>query len=453
MAKQTANISPLDGRYRKDVLDLALFFSEEALVKYRIRVEIEYLIALSKEKRIPEIPMLSSQKQNRLRKLYERFSTADAERVKAIEATTNHDVKAVEYFLREKLVHTQHKNLIPWIHFALTSEDVNNLAYSLMWKDALVFVYLPTLKKVYRALRQLARKYKSLAVLSLTHGQPASPTTLGKEYAVFCQRLLRQLNYLKAHTLQGKLNGATGTWGAHHISYPDIDWIRFSRRFIKSLGLEPNLITTQIEPHDSLAESYHALVRVNSVLTDLCRDLWMYISRGILGQKKVAGEIGSSTMPHKINPIFFENAEGNFGVSNALFNHLATKLPISRMQRDLSDSTVIRNQGVALGHALLGLKNLLKGLGRLTVNRSRIHEELHNHWETLAEAVQTVLRKSGREDAYEQLKSLTRGQEVTREQLHDFIAGLDISDEDRKLLLSLSPETYIGMAAKLIETL
>jgi adenylosuccinate lyase len=306
---------------------------------------------------------------------------------------------------------------------------------------------------VNKELKKLARKYKGSSMLALTHGQAATPTTFGKELAVFCARLDRQISQIKSHTLLGKFGGATGTWSAHMAAYPKVNWIRFASKFIKSLGLDPNLITTQIEPHDSLAESFHQMVRVNSILTDLCRDMWSYISRGILGQKKVAGEVGSSTMPHKINPIQFENAEGNMGIANALLNHLATKLPVSRMQRDLTDSTTLRNQGVALGHSYLAIQNIIKGLNRITINKTQMVNELNNHWEVLGEAVQTILRKSGKQDAYEQLKTLTQGQSINAESMVEFVAGLKISDEDKRTLINMTPENYIGLASKLVDLL
>ncbi len=441
------NISPLDGRYANSVKDLSAYFSESALMGYRLKVEIEYLIALGNEKSIKKLPAFSKEEQSHLRKLYQNFNIASAEKVKEIEATTNHDVKAIEYYIQGKVK----KALHPWIHFALTSEDVNNLSYSLMWQDGLQQVYLPALQSMNKELNKLARKYKNVSMLALTHGQPATPTTFGKELAVFCTRMDRQIVQIKSHKLLGKFGGATGTWSAHIAAYPKTNWIGFASKFIKSLGLDPNLLTTQIEPHDSIAESYHQVVRVNSILTDLCRDMWSYISRGILGQKKVADEVGSSTMPHKINPIQFENAEGNMGIANALLNHFATKLPISRMQRDLTDSTTLRNQGVTLGHSYLALQNILKGLSRITINKVQMANELNNHWEVLAEAVQTILRKSGKQDAYEQLKTLTRGQAINAESIAEFISGLDIPDKDKQTLLSLTPESYIGLAAKLVD--
>ncbi len=442
-----SNISPLDGRYANSIAELSKYFSESALMGYRLKVEIEYLIALSNEKSINDLPPFSKDEQERLRKIYQNFNLVGAEKVKEIEATTNHDVKAIEYYIQGKVK----KSLHPWIHFALTSEDVNNLSYSLMWQDGLKQVYQSSLQLVNKELKKLARKYKEASMLALTHGQPATPTTFGKELAVFCSRLDRQIGQIKSHILLGKFSGATGTWSAHVAAYPNVNWRRFASKFIKSLGLKPNLITTQIESHDSLAESFHQVVRINSILTDLCRDMWSYISRGILVQKKVAGEVGSSTMPHKINPIQFENAEGNLGIANGLLNHLATKLPISRMQRDLTDSTTLRNQGVALGHSYLALQNILKGLSRITINKVQMSAELNNHWEVLGEAIQTILRKSGKQDAYEQLKSLTQGQSINAESMAEFVSGLKISDEDKQTLLELTPELYTGLSSKLVD--
>ena len=442
-----SNISPLDGRYANSIAELSKYFSESALMGYRLKVEIEYLIALSNEKSINDLPPFSKDEQERLRKIYQNFNLVGAEKVKEIEATTNHDVKAIEYYIQGKVK----KSLHPWIHFALTSEDVNNLSYSLMWQDGLKQVYQSSLQLVNKKLKKLARKYKEASMLALTHGQPATPTTFGKELAVFCSRLDRQIGQIKSHILLGKFSGATGTWSAHVAAYPNVNWRRFASKFIKSLGLKPNLITTQIESHDSLAESFHQVVRINSILTDLCRDMWSYISRGILVQKKVAGEVGSSTMPHKINPIQFENAEGNMGIANGLLNHLATKLPISRIQRDLTDSTTLRNQGVALGHSYLALQNILKGLSRITINKVQMSAELNNHWEVLGEAIQTILRKSGKQDAYEQLKSLTQGQSINAESMAEFVSGLKISDEDKQTLLELTPELYTGLSSKLVD--
>ena len=447
MSDRLNAISPLDGRYGNAVKNLSAFFSESALMRFRLKVEIEYLIAIGNEKRIHELGPFSTTEQTRLREIYKNFNSAGAEKVKEIEATTNHDVKAIEYYIQDKVKMALH----PWIHFALTSEDVNNLSYSLMWKDGLQQAYLSTLQLVNKELKKLARKYKKSSMLALTHGQPATPTTLGKELAVFCARLDRQIKQIKAHKFLGKFGGATGTWSAHVVAYPKTNWKRFAERLIKSLGLEPNMITTQIEPHDSLAESYHQIIRVNSILTDLCRDMWSYISRGILAQKKISGEVGSSTMPHKINPIQFENAEGNLCLSSSLLTHLAAKLTISRMQRDLSDSTTLRNQGVALGYSYLALRNISKGLGRITIDKSKLTQELDNHWEVLAEAIQTMLRKSGNPDAYEQLKEIVRGQSITAETVTGFVSLLKISNADKKVLMNLTPESYIGLAPKLVD--
>ncbi len=447
MVNPLTSISPLDGRYNKAVEELTEYFSEPALMYYRIKVEIEYLIALGDEKGIKELPAFSKTEQIKLRNIYKNFNSSAAQKVKDIEEITNHDVKAVEYYLQGRLK----KSLHPWIHFALTSEDVNNLSYSLMWQDGLNQVYLPALKTVNKELKKLARKYKNVSMLALTHGQPATPTSLGKEFAVFAGRLQRQLQHIKSHRLLGKLSGATGTWAAHVTAYPNINWINFSKRFVKSLGLEPNLITTQIESNDSLAESYHNLIRVNTILLDFCRDVWLYISRGVFGQKTKIGEVGSSTMPHKVNPIQFENAEGNLGIASAYLSHLAQTLPVSRMQRDLSGSTIIRNQGVPLAHSLLACKNIVKGIDRLTVNRKKIREELDNHWEVLAEAIQTTLRKSGDRLPYERLKNLTRGQKITQEDIQAFVQSLDLPKKEKQTLLDLTPENYTGLAARIVE--
>ena len=441
------NITPLDGRYASSVRGLTAFFSESALMRYRLKVEIEYLIALGNEKRVQELAPFSNKEQVRLKKIYRDFNSADAEKVKEIELTTNHDVKAIEYYIQSKVK----KSLHPWVHFALTSEDVNNLSYSLMWRDGLKQVYMKSLQNVNKKLKKLARKYKNSSMLALTHGQPATPTTLGKELAVFCHRLDRQIDQMGSHILLGKFGGATGTWSAHMVAYPKVNWMLFSEKFIKALGLKPNLITSQIEPHDSAVESYHQVIRVNSILMDLCQDMWFYISRDVLGQKKKEGELGSSTMPHKINPIQFENAEGNLGVANSLLNHLSAKLPISRLQRDLTDSTTVRNQGVALGHSTLALKNILNGLSRVSINKSQLSAELNQHWEVLAEAVQTVLRKTGKQDAYEGMKTLTQGQQVDSDSIKQFVSQLTINDNDKQTLLKLTPADYTGLAPRLVE--
>ncbi len=441
------SISPLDGRYRNSVKEISDYFSEHSLIRYRLFVEIEYLIALGDENTIKELKPFSNNDQIKYRNIYNNFKIKEATEVKKHEKITQHDVKAIEYFLRDKLK----KSLHPWIHFALTSEDVNNLSYSLMWQHALNKIYLPTLKSVAKNLSELAKKYKKTPMLSLTHGQPATPTTVGKEIAVFHSRLNRQINQISSHKLLGKFGGTTGTWSAQSVAYPKTNWLKFATKFIKSMGLEPNLITTQIESHDSLAESYHQIIRVNTILTDFCSDIWYYISRGIIGQKKIKGEVGSSTMPHKINPIQFENAEGNMGISNALLSFLSQKLPISRMQRDLTDSTTLRNQGTALAHSYLSLKNIIKGLNRIEVIKSQLTNELNDNQEVLAEAIQVILRRSGEQNAYEKLKKLTRGKKINSKEIDIFIDSLNINRYDRKILLSINPESYIGLSSKLVD--
>ena len=451
MSEPLKAISPLDGRYSKSTENLSDYFSEHALIRYRTKVEIEYLIALSIEKEIQELKPFSEKDKEKLRKIYTSFNIDDSKRVKAIEVATNHDVKAVEYFIREKLEKINKKRLFPWIHFALTSEDINNLSYSLMWQEAFKKEFLPKLNEVIKKLKTISKQFANTPMLSLTHGQSATPTTFGKEIKVFIHRLNRQSSQMKKHTLLGKFSGATGTWAAHSIAYPKVDWLQFTRKLVSSLGLEPNLITTQIEPHDSVVESYHSIIRSNNILTDLCRDIWSYVSRGILKQKKIPGEVGSSTMPHKINPIQFENAEGNLGLATAIFDHLSNKLPISRMQRDLTDSTTLRNQGVAMGYSYLACKNILKGLARITVDKTKMKTELDSHWEVLAEAIQTILRKTGSDNAYEQLKNMTQGTEITQSTIVEFVKLLHIPKEEKDKLITLTPQEYIGIAPKLID--
>ena len=451
MGSPLNNISPLDGRYSKYLEKLSPFFSEASLIKYRVLIEIEYLIALSNEEKILELKPLSKTECSKLRKIVKSFNEEDAKRVKAIEIATNHDVKAVEYFLREKLKKINKKKLFPWIHFALTSEDINNLSFSLMWKESISDVYIKDLKNLYKKLKSLSKQYSKTSILSLTHGQPATPSTFGKELAVFTFRIKRQLDQLESQKFLGKFGGATGTWAAHNVAYPDINWVEFSKKFIKSIGLIPNVLTTQIESHDTLVESYHNIIRINNISIDLCRDIWMYISRGILSQKKVPGEIGSSTMPHKINPIQFENAEGNFGLSNSLLEHLANKLPISRMQRDLTDSTTLRNQGIALGYSYLAIQSVQKGLNRITVNKKNMCSELDQHWEVLTEAIQTILRKFGSTDAYEQLKEMSQGSEISNDDIKKFVTLLRIPMLDKKRLLELTPADYTGISSKLVD--
>lgn len=431
-------LSPLDGRYASKVDALRPFFTEAALNRARLNVEIQYLLALADEKGISELKPFSERDRKALLKLVEDFNEAENKKVLDIEKTTNHDVKAVEYYLRKQLEKIGGAKMkTEFVHFALTSEDVNNLAYGILISDALRTVVRPELSGVISALRMLAGPNMKRPMLSLTHGQPATPTTLGKEVMVFVERLERQRDQLVAFRMQGKFGGAVGNYSAHRAAYPDLNWEAFGRRFMKSLKLDPMTFTTQINPHDDVAELSHIIVRINTILIDLCRDTWSYISRGIFGQQTVAGEVGSSTMPHKVNPIDFENAEGNLGLSSALFEHFALKLPISRLQRDLTDSTVQRNLGVAFGYHFLALASLQKGLKKLSVNREVLSDELHAHPEVLTEAVQTVMRKNGFSDAYERMKAMSRGRRVTWEDLRSFVEKLDIDKGDKARLLGL----------------
>ena len=443
------SISTIDGRYSKEASILSNYFSESALMRYRVMVEVEYLISLSKEKKLDGLPLINKTAQASLRKIYQKFDSISARRIKKIESQTNHDVKAVELYIVEKLKKMNKTSLIPWVHFGLTSEDVNNISYSIMWKDGIKNVYIEKLKLLLKEIKVLTVKHSKDVMLSLTHGQPATPTTFGKEMAVFLSRLNKQYKSLKELNLECKLSGATGTWAAHVTAYPDIDWLAFSKKFITSFGLKHNSLTTQIESHDSLSEQYHLVSRINSILIDFSNDMWFYISRGVLIQRKVKSETGSSTMPHKINPIHFENAEGNCGLSSVLLTHFANKLTVSRMQRDLSGSTVIRNQGLALGYSVIALNNLAKGVGRITINKQKIKNELNNHWEVLAEALQTILRKNGFANAYETIKDLTRGESLNKNSIKEIISKLDVSSDDKDLLLGLSPETYTGLSSVL----
>jgi adenylosuccinate lyase len=454
---QLLALSPLDGRYAGKVDALRPIFSEYGLLKARVRVEVEWLLALAAEPAIGELAPFDADAVARLRALAEGFSVDDAARVKEIERTTNHDVKAVEYFIKERL-----KSLPPtgsgdaglgpameFVHFACTSEDINNLSYALMLGQARESVLLPRLDTLVAALRAMAHEHAALPMLSRTHGQTASPTTVGKEIANVVARLQRQREQLAAVSLSGKINGAVGNYNAHLATYPDVDWPAFARRFVESLGLDFNPYTTQIEPHDCIAEICDAHRRIDTICIDLCRDVWGYISLGYFKQAVKAGEVGSSTMPHKVNPIDFENAEGNFGIASALFEHFAIKLPVSRWQRDLTDSTVLRALGTAFGHALIGYDALLRGLGKLSTNPQRLAADLDASWEVLAEAVQTVMRRHGLPNPYEQLKALTRGRGITEDSMRAFIASLELPDADRQRLLALSPATYIGLADRL----
>jgi len=443
-------LSPLDGRYASKVDALRPIFSEFGLMHRRVAVEIAWLVALSDEPGIAELPPFPAGARATLQKIADDFSVADTQRIKDIEATTNHDVKAVEYFIKERIGdHAALKQAKEFVHFACTSEDINNLSWALMLRDAREHVLLPELDKTTAKLRDLAHANADVPMLSRTHGQTASPTTLGKEMANVVARLQRQRAQLAAIEIPGKINGAVGNFNAHAIAYPGIDWRAFSKRFVESLGLQWQEYTTQIEPHDGIAEICDAQRRIDTILIDLARDVWGYIPLGYFKQRLKQGEVGSSTMPHKVNPIDFENAEGNFGVANALFGHFSEKLPISRWQRDLTDSTTLRALGEAFGHALIGFASLQKGLGKLEVNGERIAADLDHAWEVLAEAIQTVMRRHGLPEPYEQLKTLTRGKGITRDTLRTFIGSLDLPMADKQRLLALTPATYAGLAAEL----
>jgi len=443
-------LSPLDGRYAGKVEALRPIFSEYGLMHRRVQVEIEWLLALAADPKIAELPAFNAGQVSTLKAIADNFSVADGERIKAIESTTNHDVKAVEYFIKEKIgADASLAQAKEFVHFACTSEDINNLSYALMLRDAREQVLLPQFDAVIAQLRELAHANAALPLLSRTHGQTASPSTLGKEVANVVARLQRQRQQLAAVEISGKINGAVGNYNAHVITYPEVDWRAFSQRFVESLGLDYNAYTTQIEPHDCVAEYCDAVRRANIILIDLARDIWGYISLGYFKQTLKAGEVGSSTMPHKVNPIDFENAEGNFGLANALLGHFAEKLPISRWQRDLTDSTVLRALGTAFGHSLVALESLKKGLGKLNVNVERIAADLDNSWEVLAEAVQTVMRRYGLPEPYEQLKALTRGHGITRESMREFIVSLDLPTGAKQRLLELTPGSYIGLAEAL----
>ncbi|MEN1940596.1 adenylosuccinate lyase [Luteimonas sp. MJ246] len=443
-------LSPLDGRYAGKVEALRPVFSEFGLIHARVRVEIEWLLALAAEPGIPELAPFDEGATASLRALADGFSPADAARVKEIERTTNHDVKAVEYFIKERLADDAALGpALEFVHFACTSEDINNLAYGLMLDAARREVMLPALDGVTATLRGMAHEFAALPMLSRTHGQTASPTTVGKELANVVARLERQRAQLVAVSLTGKANGAVGNYNAHLAAYPDVDWPAFSRRFVESLGLDFNPYTTQIEPHDCIAEIADVQKRIATILIDLSRDVWGYISLGYFKQAVKAGEVGSSTMPHKVNPIDFENAEGNFGIAVALFEHFATKLPVSRWQRDLTDSTVLRALGTAFGHALVGFDALGRGLGKLSANPERLAADLDASWEVLAEAVQTVMRRHGLPSPYEQLKALTRGQGITADSMRAFIAGLELPDDAKQRLLDMTPGGYTGHASTL----
>ena len=443
-------LSPLDGRYHTQLAPLTAYCSEAALIRYRVHVEIEWLIALAQDPGLAEIRPFSATAVDDLRQAATAFAEADAARVKEIESRTNHDVKAIEYWLKERFAgHAEVAAAAEFIHFACTSEDINNLAHALMLTDAREKVMLPALDGIIDKLRVLAHELADAPMLARTHGQAATPTTLGKEMANVVHRLRRARSRIAAVSLAGKMNGAVGNYNAHVAAYPAFDWEGFARKFVEALRLEFNAYTTQIEPHDALAELFDACARANTILVDLDRDIWGYVSLGYFKQRVVAGEVGSSTMPHKVNPIDFENSEGNLGLANAVLRHLSDKLPLSRWQRDLTDSTVLRNVGVALGYGLLGCVSCLKGLNKLEANPAALRADLESTWEVLAEAIQTVMRRYGLPEPYEQLKALTRGKGITRASLHQFIGGLAIPEAERLRLLALAPWSYIGKAAEL----
>jgi adenylosuccinate lyase len=452
MSLTTLNaLSPLDGRYHTKLDALRPFFSEYALIKHRAWVEIEWLKALSAAPELTEIAPFSDETIQELNTSISEFDEADAVQVKAIEARTNHDVKALEYWLKEKFDgNPEIKKASEFIHFACTSEDINNLSHGLMLKSARDQIMLPFLSTIISRLDDLSKALAEQPLLSRTHGQTASPTTMGKELANVAYRLKRQQKQVASNEVLGKINGAVGNFNAHLSAYPDFDWETFAKRFVENLGLTYNPMTIQIEPHDYMAELYDVFARINTILIDLNRDIWGYISVGYFKQKVKAGEIGSSTMPHKVNPIDFENSEGNLGMANAILRHLAEKLPISRWQRDLTDSTVLRNMGVGLGYTLLGYDSCLRGLNKLEVNPARLYEDLDNSWEVLAEPIQTVMRRYGIENPYEQLKELTRGKGgINKESLHAFVETLTIPAKAKQYLLELTPANYIGKAAEL----
>ncbi|HLW05205.1 MAG TPA: adenylosuccinate lyase [Azoarcus sp.] len=443
-------LSPLDGRYAGRLDALREHFSEHGLIRNRVRVEVEWLKALAAEPRLAEIPEFSANAIAELDEVIAHFGPEDSTAVKRIEATTNHDVKAMEYWLKQSLANNDEvMKVSEFIHFACTSEDINNTSHALMLSEGRDKVLLPALDEVIESLRGRAHALAEEPMLSRTHGQPASPTTLGKELANIVARLVRARDNIAAVSLTAKFNGAVGNYNAHLSAWPDFDWERFNRHFIESLGLEFNPYTIQIEPHDAMAELFDAIARCNTILLDACRDVWMYISLGYFKQKLKEGEVGSSTMPHKVNPIDFENAEGNFGVANSVLRHFSEKLPVSRLQRDLTDSTVLRNMGVAFGHTVLALDSMTRGIGKLEADPKRLAEDLAESWEVLAEPVQTVMRRFAIDSPYEKLKTMTRGRGITREALHDFISTLDIPQEERERLLAMTPASYLGKAIEL----
>lgn len=437
-------ISPVDGRYRKQLSSLAPYFSEYGLMRYRVQVEVEYYLFLA-QKKIFSLP--ADVKPAKLRNIYKNFSEADAEQIKTTERVTNHDVKAVEYFLKEQLKALGADDTLEWVHFGLTSQDVNNTAIPLSWKEAMEEEYLPALENIILSLEKLSEEWTGIPMLAKTHGQPASPTTLGKEIMVFVERLRGQVALLSKVPYAAKFGGATGNFNAHHVSFPDMDWQKLGNEFVeKKLGLERMQYTTQIEHYDNIAAQFDALKRINTILIDFARDVWTYISMEYFKQKTKAGEVGSSAMPHKVNPIDFENAEGNLGIANAIYEHLSAKLPISRLQRDLTDSTVLRNIGVPMAHSFLALRSLEKGLGKLLLNKDKLKEDLDENWAVVAEAIQTILRRENYPKPYEALKDLTRGKKtITKDDIHEFIKTLKVSGKVKKELRAITPHNYTGV--------
>ena len=443
-------ISPLDGRYTKQVQGLNLVFSEYGLLQRRLLVEIRWLQTLAKHPNISEVPATSHEAEHFLEKLIVEFKEPQAQRVKDIEATTRHDVKAIEYYIKERFSdHAELAEVAEFVHFACTSEDINNLAHALMLRDGLIEVLEPIMQQLIEQLRAMAHDYAGIAMLSRTHGQSASPTTLGKEIANVVCRLERQLKQIMAVPLMGKMNGAVGNFNAHTVAYPELDWVQITDEFIQTLDLQSNPYTTQIEPHDYIAELFDGIARFNTILLDLCRDVWGYVSLGYFAQKTVAGEVGSSTMPHKVNPIDFENAEGNIGLANAIFGHMSAKLQVSRWQRDLSDSTVLRNMGVGFGYTMIALRSIERGLGKLQVNEGRISAELSVAWEVLAEPIQTIMRRYGIPEPYEKLKALTRGKQIEKADIQMFIETLEVPEAVKAQLRELTPMDYTGYAEDL----
>ena len=443
MSTQLMAISPLDGRYGSQLSSLSAYFSEYALIKYRVHVEIEYFIALS----VQEFFVLTQAQQKSLRAIVLQFSLEDAQKVKDIEKITNHDVKAVEYFIKEKLVDLKLNKHKEWVHFGLTSQDINNTAIPLLWKDAMEKEMIPMLMQINTSFKTMAKTWASIPMLAKTHGQPASPTRLGKELMVFSERIENQLALLKSVPHAAKFGGATGNFNAHHIAFPKTNWKKFANQFVqKNLGLKRMQYTTQIEHYDSFAAQFDALKRINTILIDFCRDMWTYISMDYFKQKVTKNEVGSSAMPHKVNPIDFENAEGNFGIANALYEHLSAKLPISRLQRDLTDSTVLRNVGVPFGHSFLACKSLNKGINKLIVNEVKIHSDLEQNWAVVSEAIQTILRRENFHNPYEALKALTRGAEqINQDTMVAFIDSLDVKETVKKELKKITPWSYTGI--------